>query len=131
MLRKILAISLLTLTLQSLYGQQPFFKNYQTEEGLPSNYTYFVLQDSKGYIWTSSDVGVSRFDGQSFENYNTSQGMPDNEIFRLCEDHIGRIWFSTLKGKPGFFYQGKIYTEHNLDFLKRCDLKGLSIKLFE
>ena len=131
MLRNFLALSLLFLTLQGLSGQQPFSKNYQTNEGLPSNYIYSVFQDAQGYIWTSSDVGVSRFDGQSFVHYNTAQGMPDNEVFSLCEDHAGRIWFATLNGKPGFFHHGKIYTEQNLDFLKRCDLRGRSIKLFE
>jgi ligand-binding sensor domain-containing protein len=131
MLRKTLALNPLFLTLQGLCGQQPFSKNYQTNEGLPSNYIYSVFQDAQGYIWTSPNVGVSRFDGQSFVHYNTAQGMPDNQVFSLCEDHAGRIWFATLNGKPGFFNHGKIYTKQDLDFLKRCDLRGLSIKLFE
>ncbi|MDP1818251.1 MAG: two-component regulator propeller domain-containing protein, partial [Leadbetterella sp.] len=129
--RKILVFSLVFWSLQGLLAQQPFSKNYQTSEGLPSNYIYSVFQDSKGYIWASSDVGVSRFDGQSFVQYNTSDGMPDNEVFNLCEDHVGRIWFATLNGKTGFFLNGVLYNENNLAFLKRCDLKGLVIKLFQ
>ncbi len=114
-----------------MLAQQPFSKNYQTSEGLSSNYIYSVFQDSKGYIWVSSDVGVSRFDGQSFVHYNTSHGMPDNEVFSMCEDRAGRIWFATLNGKPGFYYKGALYNSNNLDFLKRCDLKGLVLKLFQ
>lgn len=113
------------------FAQQAFSKNYQTGEGLPSNYLYSVFQDSKGYIWTSSDVGVSRFDGQSFTNFNSSHGLPDNEVFTLCEDRKGRIWFATLNGKAGFYQQGKIYNENNLPILKQCNLKGLVLKLFE
>jgi len=131
MLRKTLLFSFFFLSTQGLVAQQPFSKNYQTSEGLPSNYIYSVFQDSKGYIWSSSDVGVSRFDGQSFVHYNTSHGMPDNEVFNLCEDHAGRIWFATLNGKTGFFHNGILYNENNLAFLKRCDLKGLVIKLFQ
>jgi ligand-binding sensor domain-containing protein len=124
-------IFLFLLAIQALQAQQPFFKNYQTHDGLPSNYVYSVFQDSKGYIWTTSDVGVSRFDGQSFVHYSTSQGLPDNEVFNLCEDKAGRIWFATLNGKPGFFYNDVLYSEKNLPFLKRCDLKGLVTKLFQ
>ncbi|MFN0215405.1 MAG: two-component regulator propeller domain-containing protein [Saprospiraceae bacterium] len=131
MLRKILVFSLLFSSAQGLLAQQAFSKNYQTSEGLSSNYVYSVFQDSKGYIWVSSDVGVSRFDGQSFVHYNTSHGMPDNEVFTMCEDPAGRIWFATLNGKPGFFYKGALYNENNFDFLKGCDLKGLAIKLFQ
>lgn len=131
MLRKFQFFILFVLLVQGLSAQQPFSKNYQTNDGLPSNYVYSVFQDSKGYIWASSDVGVSRFDGQSFVQYNTSHGMPDNEIFNLYEDRAGRIWFATLNGKPGFFYQGVLYNENNFDLLKRCNLKGLVLKLFQ
>ncbi|MBC7774443.1 MAG: histidine kinase [Phycisphaerae bacterium] len=129
--RKILVFTLFFWSLQGTFAQQPFSKNYQTSEGLPSNYIYSVFQDSKGYIWVSSDVGVSRFDGQSFVHYNSSHGMPDNEVFALCEDQAGRIWFATLNGKPGFYYKGVLYNQNNLDLLKRCDLKGLAFKIFE
>jgi len=103
MYRKISVLLLLFFAIGHLIAQQPFFKNYQIKDGLVSNYTYFVFQDSKGYIWVGSDVGVSRFDGQTFTNYNTAHGMPDNEVFSIYEDKAGRLWFATLTGKPCFF----------------------------
>lgn len=114
-----------------VHAQQPFYKNYQIGDGLPSNYIYSIFQDKQGYIWASSDVGVSRFDGQSFTNFNTSQGLPDNEVFSMCEDHAGRLWFATLNGKAGFYYKGVLYNENNTPLLLQCNLKGLVIKLFE
>ncbi len=131
MYRKKLALIPVLLLALGLSAQQPFSKNYQTSEGLPSNYIYAVIQDSKGYIWASSDVGVSRFDGQSFVHYNTSHGLPDNEVFTMCEDRVGRIWFATLNGKSGFFYNGVLYNAHNFELLKQCDLKGLTLRLFQ
>ncbi len=113
------------------HAQSPFSKNYQINEGLPSNYIYSVFQDSNGYIWVSSDVGVSRFDGQSFVHYNTSHGLPDNEVFSMCEDKAGRIWFATLNGKPGFYLDGTIHNGSNDDLLKRCNSKGMVLKLFQ
>jgi ligand-binding sensor domain-containing protein len=131
MYRKISVLLLLLFAIGPLIAQQPFFKNYQIKDGLVSNYTYFVFQDSKGYIWVGSDVGVSRFDGQTFTNYNTAHGMPDNEVFSIYEDKGGRLWFATLTGKPCFYYNDSIYSENNLPFLKECDAKGMIINFFE
>jgi ligand-binding sensor domain-containing protein len=114
-----------------LIAQQPFFKNYQIKDGLLSNYIYSVFQDSKGYIWVSSDVGISRFDGQTFSNYNTAHGMPDNEVFSMYEARDGRLWFATLRGKPCFYYRDSIFSENNLSFLKRCDVQGMIINIIE
>lgn len=115
----------------SLIAQQPFFKNYQIKNGLLSNYIYSIYQDSKGYIWLSSDVGVSRFDGQNFTHYNTAHGMPDNEVFSMYEASDGRLWFATLTGKVCFYDRGRIFSENNLPFLKRCDAKGMIINIIE
>lgn len=83
----------------ALLSQEPVFKNYTTEEGLPSNEVYGVIQDSKGFIWFGTDGGVSRFDGYKFTNFTSAQGLTDNTIFELQEDRHGRIWFRTLSGK--------------------------------
>ena len=128
-----IAVTLLPIffAINTLIAQQLFFKNYQIKDGLLSNYIYYVFQDSRGYIWVSSDVGVSRFDGQTFTNYNTAHGMPDNEVFSIYEDQAGRLWFATLTGKPCFFYNDSIYSENNLPFLKKCDAKGMIVNIFE
>jgi len=115
----------------SLTAQQPFHINYQAKEGLFSNYIYFVYQDSKGYIWVGSDIGVSRFDGNSFTNFNTAHGMSDNEVFSMLEDRKGRLWFATLNGKPCFYQNDVIYSEKNLPLLKQCDVGGLVLRIFE
>ena len=129
---KFLVIFLLLLMLGgSSAAQQPFSINYQAKEGLFSNYIYFVYQDSKGYIWVGSDIGVSRFDGSSFTNFNTAHGLSDNEVFSMLEDHKGRLWFATLNGKPCFYQNGVIYSEKNLPLLKQCNVGGLVIRMFE
>ena len=113
------------------HAQQPFYINYQTKEGIFSNYIYFVYQDSKGYVWVGSDVGASRFDGSSFTNFNTGHGMSDNEVFSMMEDRKGRLWFATLNGKPCFYRDGVIYNEKNLPLLKRCETGGLVHRILQ
>ena len=68
MLRNLLILCCL-ISACTLVAQQPFFKNYQVRDGLPSNTVYFVFQDSKGYIWLCTDIGVSRFDGVRCSNF--------------------------------------------------------------
>jgi ligand-binding sensor domain-containing protein len=112
-------------------GQSPFYKNFQVKEGLLSNFVYFVFQDSQGYIWISSDVGVSRFDGRRFTYFNTAQGMSDNEVFSMFEDSQGRIWFATLNGKPCFYQNGRIYNAQTHPFLGKVQLNNLTSYILE
>lgn len=85
------------------YSQFYRMQNYNVKDGLPSSDEYGVMQDSKGYIWTISDLGVSRFDGYTFRNFSTENGLPDNTIFALTEDKKHRIWFCSLTGKLSYY----------------------------
>ncbi|MEO6305605.1 MAG: two-component regulator propeller domain-containing protein, partial [Bacteroidia bacterium] len=93
-----------------IYGQFDALKNYNVKDGLPSSDVYSIIQDSKGYIWISGDMGVSRFDGYTFKNFSTQDGLPDNTIFGIYEDGKGRIWFRSLSGKLAFCKNDSIYT---------------------
>jgi ligand-binding sensor domain-containing protein len=81
---------------------EPSYKNYTTDNGLESNETYHVIQDKKGYIWVSSDRGVSRFDGKKFETFGLDDGMTDDAVYKFHEDSQGRIWM--VCGNGSFCY---------------------------
>jgi len=81
----------------------PTFRHYTTADGLPSSECYDILQDRQGYIWISTDNGVSRFNGYGFENFGPEQGLINNVVFNMQEDGQGRIWFSTLS-KNIYYY---------------------------
>ena len=57
--------------------------NYSISDGLPSNETYHITQDDKGYIWIATDRGPTRFDGTEFKIYGTKDGLPDPTVFRI------------------------------------------------
>src|ERR1043165_6849399 len=115
----------------SIKAQENFFRHFSTNEGLPSSETYSVFQDSKGYIWVATDMGVSRFDGYNFKNYTTADGLVDNAIFAFYEDSAGRIWFHSFSGKLSFFYNHPIYgkdfplNQHIRDFISSGYLTGI------
>lgn len=85
------------------------FRNFTTDDGLPSSETYQVIQDKKGYIWIATEMGVSRYNGEKFTNYTTNDGLIDNSTFEIFEDWKGRIWFVSYAGKISFFYNDSIY----------------------
>ena len=76
----------------------PAFRQYTTDDGLASSETYCILQDRQGYIWISSDNGVSRFDGYQFRNYGLKDGLQENVIFEMHLDSLGRLWMQAMGG---------------------------------
>lgn len=107
-----LTIALLLLMLyytNSAYAQSYPLKNYSIKAGLPSSEAYFVMQDSKGYIWVCSDGGVSRFNGYTFTTYNITNGLPDNNIFEAIEDYKSRIWFRSYSGALSYYYHDSVF----------------------
>lgn len=51
------------------YGRQFNIKAYQTPDGLPSNLTKDVVEDSLGFVWIVGDMGLVRFDGKQFYHH--------------------------------------------------------------
>lgn len=84
------------------YEKVSLYKHFTVEDGLPSNETYFVFEDSKGFIWIATDRGISRYDGYNFKNYSLEEGTLSTVVFSISEDARGRIWFLPMNGR--FFY---------------------------
>lgn len=84
-------------------AQNTVIKHYGVNQGLPSSETYFVTQDSRGYLWIATDAGVVKYDGYQFKTYTTADGLPDNTVFKIHEDKYGRIWFSTYSGRFAYY----------------------------
>lgn len=112
-------------------AQTTYLPHYTTKNGLPSNNCFYTAQDKKGYIWVSTDAGVSRFDGTTFENFTVDDGLPDNQILQLHEDSKGRMWFLSLSGQLSYFYNGKIYNEQNNKQLKGLNFNAIIVSFFE
>lgn len=93
------------------------FIHYEVEDGLPSDETYHVMQDSRGFIWISTDHGAARFDGKNFVVYSTRNGLPDDVIFRTFEDSKGRIWFVSFNGKLSYLQDEKVHLFRYNDLL--------------
>lgn len=78
------------------------FKAYTVAQGLPNNYVYGILEDSRGNLWMSTNKGLSRFNvmDESFTNYDISHGLPNNQFNykSACKDRDGWMYFGTVNG---------------------------------
>lgn len=76
---------------------------FNTDHGLASNHIYDIVEDNKGFLWVSTDNGISRFDGKYFQNFSVRQGLPSNEVLQVLKDKNGTIWINCFKQNPAYF----------------------------
>src|SRR5436189_2188776 len=89
-------------TALSVKSQSYNFKKYQVENGLSTNVTTSVIQDSKGFIWIGTRDGLNRFDGYNFKVFRhdikDSNSLASSIINCVYEDRHGTLWVGTEKG---------------------------------
>ncbi len=95
------------------------YDRYTVNDGLPSQTVYYAIQDKQGFLWLSTDAGVSRFDGKKFTNFTTEDGLAEDEILAMYEDRKGRIWFFPFSKKISYYYKGKFYSEKNDPMIRK------------
>ncbi len=81
-----------------LNGQNYYFEQYGSKEGLSGSKVYTVIQDANEFIWLGTGSGVTRFDGLRFENFSTSDSLSPGGVKSICEDSRGRLWLGHIGG---------------------------------
>jgi ligand-binding sensor domain-containing protein len=108
MIKRALLILIIFISGNVLSAQKPVFRHYSVNEGLPSSEVYHITQDSKGYIWIATNMGVSRYNGKEFRNYDIQDGLPENTVFEVYEDETGRVWFIGFPFQLAYFKNDSI-----------------------
>lgn len=95
----------------SVYGQYRI-ESWTTENGLPQNTVYSIVQTPDGYLWFTTLDGLVRFDGVRFTvfNKNNTQGIESNRFTRLVLDGRGNLWGGTESDFVTRYHQGTFYT---------------------
>jgi signal transduction histidine kinase/ligand-binding sensor domain-containing protein len=75
-------------------------QSWVMENGLPQNTVQAMVQTKNGFIWLGTEVGLVRFDGNSFAVFdqNSSPALPGNDIRCLLETRDGSLWIGTSDG---------------------------------
>src|ERR1035437_3668573 len=78
------------------YGRQA----WGMENGLPQNTVQALAQTRDGFIWLGTEVGLVRFDGNSFAVFDkhSTPALPGSDVRCLLETRDGALWIGTSEG---------------------------------
>lgn len=101
---------------QLTYGQPQYrFQHFDTSNGLASDLSTGIVQDSLGFLWIDYNGGKTRYDGYNFKIYSRDPEDPTKsptlpESNGMILDHTGNLWvipmnpaeyFELAKYEPG------------------------------
>ena len=81
------------------------FTHYIEADGLPNNTVYGILEDEQGFLWISTNNGITRFDPflKTFLNFTAADGLQDNEFNAGAHfKHNNELYFGGLNGLNSF-----------------------------
>ena len=111
---KIFLLLLMSMYASSSGAQHPSWQNYTTQEGLPSNEIYYMMQDSRGLLWFSTGQGICRFNGYEFTRPIDTSAAATGSTFQIVEDAKGRIWYMNLNATLSIIENDTVRSwEHN------------------
>ena len=112
-------ITAIILILSSISANGQTARLYSSSDGLANSHIYDIFQDSKGFIWISTENGLSRFDGIKFFNTSfdrtRSNSIASNTVRTVLEDSTGRFWVGTASGLQTFDTDYNTYHKINLE----------------
>jgi signal transduction histidine kinase/ligand-binding sensor domain-containing protein len=97
------------------------------ENGLPQNTVQALAQTRDGFVWLGTEVGLVRFDGNSFVLFdrNSNPALPDSDVRCLLETSDGTLWIGTSEGLARWRDWA------STDFTTRDGLPGNAIRALE
>ena len=72
-------------------AQQYSFQYYGVDQGLTDLSVRSLFQDSRGFLWLSTENGVFRYDGTRFQSYGLAAGLPTSNAAVLGEAPDGSL----------------------------------------
>jgi len=106
------------------YGRQA----WGMENGLPQNTVQALVQTKDGFIWLGTEVGLVRFDGNSFQVFdkNSSPALPGNDVRCLLAAKDGTLWVGTSEGLARW-KDGAVTAFTTKDGLPGNTIRGLAV----
>ena len=94
----IIFVFFVVIMLKPLMAQTPLYRNLTDEDGLPSNMTYQIFEDPKGYLYITTAKGICRFDGSEFVKIKLPN-LQSEDLPMAAMDSLGRLWAANLAGE--------------------------------
>jgi ligand-binding sensor domain-containing protein len=109
---------------------EPYFYQLNTNNGLPSNTIYSLLQSKNGVVYIGHEEGITRYNGSSFKHIkNRGKGKSLNN---LIEDDNGKVLSASFFGDLVSLNSDTLqFLDHvNLNITGRPILKQLNKRTF-
>jgi ligand-binding sensor domain-containing protein len=92
------------------------FELLDEEDGLSNHWLYGMVQDSQGFVWIGTNLGLNRYDGYNFKVYrhdpNDSTSLLDDQVQVPFVDRSGRLWVGNVGGMISLFHPGRQNFRH-------------------
>ena len=111
----------------TLQAQDPVCQYITKQNGLPSNDVYGIMQDSKGFVWLTTNDGLCRYDGFEYKNFY-SKILSSRGGNQPKEDAFGRVWYMNFDGRLYYIENNKIQyldTKSDANFSQYADRKSV------
>lgn len=108
----LLLVGLGLMMVKTIYAQQYFFQNFNTENGLIQSQTNCLAQDKFNRLWIGTWGGLSIFDGSYFKNYTRANGLISNSVTSVDFLHDGSAWIGTTEGIS--YFDGLKFSNYTL-----------------
>lgn len=83
-------------------GIKEVFKKIYTTDGLPGSHVFDIKEDNQGYIWTCTNNGLGKYDGNNFivyrHNPTDSTTIPTNWTWQFLETSSGVCYLAHGRG---------------------------------
>jgi ligand-binding sensor domain-containing protein/two-component sensor histidine kinase len=89
-------------------AQDPIAFQITTEEGLPNQTIYSVVQDQKGFIWLGTDAGLYRYDGVRYKEYK-SPYQKSRSVTGLTLAQNGRLYMYNFNGQIFYIEKDSLF----------------------
>lgn len=78
------------------------FDRITSKHGLTHGVVYYIIQDSREFMWFGGEGGLNRFDGYTFNAYQhdplNPNSLSNNDVSTMFEDKDGIFWIGTWGG---------------------------------
>lgn len=79
--------------------------HYNSENGLPHDLCYQIIQDKQGYIWLGTDNGLVKFNGNRIVNYTQNQGLESSFVIGVSESASNTKKLIATWGAGAYFFE--------------------------
>ncbi len=81
-----------------------------TNDELPTDHVYRILQDKEGYIWILTEEGIVKYNGTDTKTFTVKEGLPSNDVFDGYFTDNNQFWFFCKGNELGYIENDSVHS---------------------